>query len=95
MENLVTVITYSEPTEMLIPKSLLESEGIECFVIDEMMSRLYPTGAVGGIKLQVREQVAEQAVKILIDGGFLKEEELKPSGLYEFVGRILKKIGKK
>ncbi|MDR3061811.1 MAG: DUF2007 domain-containing protein, partial [Dysgonamonadaceae bacterium] len=59
MENLVTVITYYEPTEILIPKSLLESEGIECFVMGELMSRLYPIGAVGGIKLQVREKDVE------------------------------------
>jgi hypothetical protein len=36
----------------------------------------------------------EQAVKILMDGGFLKEEDLKPSGLYEFIGKFLKKIEK-
>jgi hypothetical protein len=95
MENLVTVITLYEPGELPIPKSLLESEGIECFAIDELMSQLYPTGAVGGIKLQVREKDAERAVKVLIGGGFLKDEDLKPSGLYEFVGKFLEKFKKK
>lgn len=31
MGNLVTIKTFFEPTELLIPRSLLESEGIECF----------------------------------------------------------------
>ncbi len=96
MENLVTIRTFFEPTDLLVPKSLLESEGIECYAIDEYMSRLYPgTGAVGGIKLQVSEEDVDRAVKILMDGGFLTEEDLKPDGFYEYIGKFLEKFRKK
>ncbi len=96
MENLVTIKTFFEPTDLLIPRSLLESEGIECFAKDEYMTRLHPgTGVVGGIKLQVRESDVNQAVDVLMKGGFLTEEDMKPDGFYEYIGKILEKLRKK
>ncbi|GHS92486.1 hypothetical protein FACS1894203_4980 [Bacteroidia bacterium] len=95
MGNLVTIKTFFEPTELLIPRSLLESEGIECFTMDELTTQVYPVPGFGGIKLQVKEEDVEKAVKILVDGGFLMEENLKPTGLYEFIGKFLEKFRKK
>ena len=96
MENLVTVQVFYEPTNVLIPRSLLESEGIECFVKDELVAQVYNVASiVGGVKLQVKESDVERAIQILMDGGFLTEEELKPTGLYETIGKILDKFRKK
>ena len=72
-ENLITVVTFVYPHELGIPQSLLESEGIECFVRDEFTINVHPfySNAIGGIKLQVRESDAQRALKILIEGGFI------------------------
>jgi hypothetical protein len=80
---------------LLVPRSLLESEGIECFTVDELTTQVYPIAGIGGVKLQVKEEDVEEAVKILVDGGFLIEEDLKPSGLYESIGKFLEKFKKK
>ena len=96
MENLVTVQIFYEPTDVLIPRSLLESEGIECFVKDELTAQVYNVASiVGGVKLQVKESDVERAVQILMDGGFLTKEELEPTGLYKTIGKILDKFRKK
>ena len=96
MENLVTVQVFYEPTNVLIPRSLLESEGIECFVKDELVAQVYNVASiVGGVKLQVREKDVEKAVQILMDGGFLTKEELEPTGMYKVIGEFLDKFRKK
>jgi len=75
-ENLVTVVSFVYPHELGIPQSLLESEGIECFVRDEFTVNVHPfySNAIGGIKLQVRENDAQRAMDILIEGGFINQK---------------------
>jgi len=66
-DDLVTIATFSHPTEAYVPKSRLEAEGISSFVADADMittNWLYST-AIGGAKLQVREEDAERALEIL------------------------------
>ncbi len=66
MENsLVTIATFSFAPQMGLVRSKLESEGIECFVKDELVSQTYIHNAVGDIKLQVREKDADRALKII------------------------------
>jgi len=76
-ENLVTVIRFVYPHELGIPRSLLESEGIECFVRDEYTVSVHPfySNAIGGIKLQVKERDAQLAMELLIEGGFIDKED--------------------
>ena len=96
MEHLVTIRTFFDTAQMAVPKSLLESEGIECFVRDEYMGQLHPAvNNADGIKLQVKEEDAERAADILMKGGFLTEKDLKPSKLYEAIGRLLGKFRNK
>ncbi len=91
MENLVTIRSFSIHSDMAVPKTLLESEGIECFVKDEFMS--YPSiDALGGIKLQIKESDLESAIEILKKSGYLKDEDLKPSGLYAKIEKWLSKL---
>ena len=76
-ENLVTIITFVFPHELGIPRSLLESEGIDCFVRDELTTSVHPfySNAIGGIRLQVKESEAQRATEILVNGGFINKEE--------------------
>ncbi len=66
-EALVTVaIFYNEP-EFLLARARLESADIDCFALDENMLRLggWHSHILGGIKLQVRESDAQDALAIL------------------------------
>lgn len=77
MEKFKTIATFTLPSELAVPKSKLESEGIECQVMDELTVQSYNfiSNAVGGVKLQVRESDFDKAFEILKNGGFIKEEE--------------------
>lgn len=63
MEKLVTVATYASPSEAHIMKGLLESEGIESFLFDELTAAYMPM--VIRIRLVVRQSDLEKAAKIL------------------------------
>lgn len=79
MSDLVTVLSVTYAPELYIIKGRLESEGIMCFVKDELIvqaNNLY-SNAVGGVKLQVREQDVSNAVKLLTELGYIKEEPAK------------------
>ena len=79
MSELVTIRTFSQSIDFELVKSYLESYGIECFGRDEVNNRAYLANVNGGIKLEVREEQAEEAVKILIEAGYLKQEDFEPS----------------
>ncbi|WP_299702575.1 DUF2007 domain-containing protein [uncultured Pontibacter sp.] len=72
-ERLITVATFSQPTEAHILKGRLEAEGIPCFLGDEHIIAAQPlySVAVGGVKLQVTEGDVEEALEMLarIQGG--------------------------
>lgn len=67
LERLVTVGTYTSPWEAQLAKARLEAEGIEAMIADENFIRLYwaISNAVGGVKVQVREESAPRAVEVL------------------------------
>ena len=82
MEELETVRSFTQSTEFAMAKSYLESFGIECFGQDEIYNK-------GGVKLQVRSDQADEAIKLLFEGGYLKKEDFEPSAEMKFVEKIL------
>ena len=66
-EDLVTVAIFHSQTEFLLARTRLESADIECFAYDENMQRIggWHTHLHGGIKLQVRQSEAQDALAIL------------------------------
>jgi len=77
-ENWVTVATFQLQTQASLAKSVLESAGIECWLRDENVARLYPGahGSVfGGIKLQVRPEDEEAARQMLHRPTIVEEPE--------------------
>ena len=64
---MITIKTYSNPEEANIDKGHLESNGIKCFLKNESFLNARPilNNAVGGIQLQVNEENAEKASKLL------------------------------
>jgi hypothetical protein len=88
MEGFVTVRTFTWSTDYEMVRSYLESFEIECFGQDEILNRDY-ANANGGIKLQVRSEQAEEAIKLLLDAGYLKVEDFEPSAEVKWVEKIL------
>ncbi len=76
MKNRVLLTTFTYPSELIAVRGRLESEGIECFVKDELTAQVYNfyATAIGGIKMEVWEHDFNKAKQILVDTGFLLEE---------------------
>jgi len=81
-------MTFTRSIEFEMVKSYLESFEIECFGQDEILNRDY-ANVNGGVKLQVRSEQAEQAIKLLFDGGYLKAEDFEPSTEMKWVEKIM------
>ena len=89
MDELLTVRTFSQSIDFEMAKSYLESCGLECFGRDEINNRAYLANVNGGIKLQVREEQAEEAVKLLFEKGYLKEEDFELSPEMKWMEKLL------
>jgi len=84
MYKIVTIATFTYPSEIAIIKGRLESDGIECFVKDELTVQVnnFYSNAIGGIKLQVRQNDVEQALIILKNLGYIKKGVQKKQGFW-------------
>jgi hypothetical protein len=84
LQELVTVRQFRDLPEALLAKGCLESVGIECFLGDQNLVRLdwFISNFIGGIKLNVKVEDAENARKIL-DEPILEGLYVQGVGLYE------------
>jgi len=89
MAELVTIRTFSQSIDFEMAKSYLESCGIDCFGKNEIINRAYINLVDGGIQLQVRTEQAEEAIKFLIEKGYLKTEDFEPTSEMKWMGKIL------
>jgi hypothetical protein len=64
-DKLVTIATFNYAAEAHLHKATLESEGIWSFVAEEFAMNWVGIVAAGGVKLQVRESDAAEAIRIL------------------------------
>ena len=95
MDELLTVRTFSQSIDFEMAKSYLESCGIECFGRDEINNRAYLANVNGGIKLQVRSEQSEEAVKLLFEKGYLKEEDFELSPEMKWMEKLLNFFNRK
>jgi hypothetical protein len=67
MQSMVTIRQFRDLPEALFAKGSLESAGIDCALVDDNMVRLdwFISNLLGGVKLQVRPEVAALAEEIL------------------------------
>jgi hypothetical protein len=75
MENWKTIITFTQPHDAHLAKGLLESNGIETIIRDELTAQVnnFYSNAIGGVKLDVKESDLSNATSILREGGYIKE----------------------
>jgi hypothetical protein len=63
LEGLVTVGRFQSPVEAQIAKGILDSAGVECFLVGENANNLLQ--AAFRVRLQVREQDEDAALTLL------------------------------
>ena len=65
--KLITARIFDNPIDAHLLKSKLESEGIYCYLKDEHTITIDPlvSNAIGGIKLQIKNEDVEKAKKVL------------------------------
>ena len=83
MSLYVTIMTVALPSELIVPKSLLDAHEIEYKTLDELTIQVdnFLSNAMGGVKLQVMEEEAERAKQLLKEANFRIDDDEKPSGL--------------
>lgn len=65
-DHLVTIVTFNNSFDAESAKSLLESSGINAYLINSNAARIRPMLALmGGVRLQVVASQAEEATEIL------------------------------
>ena len=66
-QDQVTIRRFRDLPEALLAKGMLESAGIECFLLDDNMVRLdwFWSNLIGGMRLQVAGQEVDSAIAIL------------------------------
>jgi hypothetical protein len=69
--ELEEVFASIDPTQAMMARDYLTSEGIEVFVTDEESSRMLGTTAAVPSRLMVHADAVEEARRILTDLGFL------------------------
>ena len=95
MDPFITVATFTYPHEAAILKGRLESEGIECFLRDELTVQVYNfySNAIGGVKLQVRRCDVSLVYRILEDIGITGLVENAPTdGFMEKFDRATRRL---
>ena len=95
MDELVVVRTFSQSIDFEMAKSYLESFNIECFGMDELTNRAYAASVNGGIKLAVKRSQLDEAIKILLEAGYLKKEDFEPSTEMKWIEKVLNFFRKK
>lgn len=77
MNNWSVIITFIYPHEAHLAKGLLESEGFDVIIRDELTAQVnnFYSTAIGGVKLLVREEEAVRAYDLLKEAGYIVEEQ--------------------
>ena len=93
MDKMVEIARFQNQAEAFMLRSLLESEGIECYLKDEIINQMYG-GFVdfGGIKVQVMEDQVPHAMDVMLANGYelpKEDEAIAPlAPMSGFVGKI-------
>ena len=90
----VTIAEFMLPSDVVVARGRLESEGIECILQDELTVQVHNfySQAVGGVKLQVREEEVELAKRLLAEWGLFGEGPAESSVFWDELDAITKRI---
>lgn len=87
MQNWTTIITFTLPHEAHMAKNVLESEGVETMIQDELTAQVdnFLSNAIGGVKLKVRDSDIEKGLKILETSGYISDNGKNNREIVEIV----------
>lgn len=73
MDKWVKIIAFTYPHEAHMANAYLRSEGITTILKDELTTQVinFYSNAIGGVKILVHENDAEQSIKLLKEGGYI------------------------
>lgn len=65
--ELVTIQSFRDLSEAMLAEGMLNSAGIECFLVDDNTGRMlgFISNVIGGIRMKVNKADAEAATKLL------------------------------
>lgn len=99
LETLGTLVGSSmrnQPVQAYIAKSKLESEGVDCWIADDVVVTLnwFQSQFLGGVKLRVRERDAKKARLVLEEtvpaaSGEEAEHETEPLSIFARARRLV------
>lgn len=72
---MTTIATCSNPAEAMLLKSLLEANDIPTFVPDELTAQTAPNYSASGLHLQVADEHAETAKRLIAEAEVADEDE--------------------
>ena len=71
MDKMVEIARFTYPSEAGPLMALLESEGIECYLRNELTSQLMAGYVdVGGARLEILEKDYDRALELMREGGY-------------------------
>ena len=89
MEKRINIASFPLSMDFEMAKSYLQSCGIQCFGRDEINNRAHISNANGGVKLDVLESQAEEAIGLLLEKGYLKKEDFEPSPEIKWAEKVI------
>ncbi len=94
MEKRITLIKFTYPSELIAVKGILQSEGIEFYVRDELTAQIhnFVSDAIGGIRLDVKQSDYERAKNLLKESGYLNNQTEKASKFWILVDGLTSKV---
>ena len=75
MEKIVEIANFRQAERAEVLASLLRSEGIDCYVRNEMSSRVFGGLVDIGARVELLESDLPRAVEIMKIGGFFAEQD--------------------
>lgn len=86
----VTIRTFTLPTQAMVAATVLQSEGIDYVLQDELTVQVDPfySNAIGGVKLQVPAHESARAHEVLKQAGFDEVTAEQPTLLQQLTERI-------
>lgn len=85
MDRMVEIAVFSYPADAQTLMALLRSEGIECYLRNELTTQIMAGYAdVGGARLEIMEKDLPRALEIMREGGY----PLPADGTEEYTRRL-------
>ena len=94
MEDWVIIISFTYPHEAHLAKGMLENEGIEVMLKDELTVQVnnFYSNAIGGVKLLVKDSDYRNAYTFLTKSRYIIETNHTPGKLYSRFDKLTSKL---